>query len=157
MFFKRAVFVASLYLLASKANAMPWGRVSEGVIVAEGDSPALCVPRSALVGLSVGVAYVADVKNQIHWIARSKQGGEPVFLQPGQCLKHAFFSPEYESEKRGGSLKFGAKYIFSLDSLHKTKTRSEVFSYSAFFCLERSSSGAVTYAQVGRRNVDVCK
>lgn len=140
---KGAVFLICLFLLLPKANAMPWGRVSDGIIITDHNSPALCVPRSALTGLTVDIAYIADARNKINknWVLRVKQGGKPVFLTPGQCLSYAFVSSEYEKKEWGVSFELEKKYFFSIDSLQQPKTRSEVFSYSAFFVRREARVG----------------
>lgn len=150
-------FIAVLGLV-SVATAAPWGRTAEGMIVSTASGPALCLPRTASVAMSIGIAYVAEVETgrAVKWKISLLPGREPETFLPGQCIRYGDRSERYALETTGTELELNRKYIFTVDSARRARTRSEVFSYTGFFCPTLSSGGGIRYVAVGSGSSETC-
>lgn len=156
---KSLMFFLAFFGVVSVVSATPWGHIAQGIIATTAEGPALCLPKTAAVGMSLGFADVSDVENQrdFMWRINLKPGATPNVLVPGRCVRYGSRSEKYLLEGPVKALELNRKYYFRVDSAERPKTRTEVFSYYVFFCPKLDADGSVKYIPVGSGNAETCE
>jgi hypothetical protein len=142
--------VAVLYfLIGSPVYATSFGYMGEADLWSINGKPLICLRKDAEKSIPVGWIIFSEsyVQGSAGWGVKLKSGATPFMLQPGACLELGFVPDGYELDGHKMRvpllpLEANKTYVFSLADAYRPRD-----SYTAIFCVAKSTEGAIKYLQ----------